>query len=190
MRIALVLSALAIAGVAVSRGNAQSIGESELVASKPPAEDIFHDGIELPPPASPNDTCASATPISIGGSTIGTTVGAHADYDSGLEGCTGFAQAGADVAYKIILTSSQTITMQLSTSDVTFDASISLLGPGTAAVCNSIPITCLAGVDEAGFGGTESFTYSATASGTYYVVVDSYYTSPSGGAFTLKVTSP
>lgn len=156
-------------------------------------EDIFKDGFDPPPPAPINDTCETAQTLTPSSPTNGTTVGATNNYDSGLEtqACTGFTQAGADVAYSIVLFSGQTVTVTLSAVYPTLDASIALLGPGTASVCNANPVTCLKGADTYGFGVGESFSYPVTQSGTYYVIVDSFYTgSGDTGPFTIEVTSP
>lgn len=164
----------------------------ELSASKPPPEDIFNDGFE-PGGSSPvNDTCQTATSLLIGTPVTGTTVGANSNYDSGLETatCTGFMQPGPDVAYKITLFAGQAITVTLSAPYATFDPSISLLGPGSASICDAAPVNCLAGADAAGFGAGESFMYTTAGTGTYYIIVDSYYGAASSGAFTLNVTSP
>jgi hypothetical protein len=155
------------------------------------SEDIFKDGFEVPPPPPPNDTCASAQPLVLSTPANGTTANATNDYDSGLETCTGFPQAGSDVAYSILLISGSSVTVTLSNVYPALDASISLLGPGTPSVCNASPVTCLKGADQNNFGVGESFTYSVQQSGTYYIIVDSYYTgSGSSGPFTIEVTSP
>lgn len=159
-------------------------------ASKPPPEAIFGDGFN--PALSPaNDTCQTADTLTLGTQVNGTTVGASSNYDSGLETCTGFAQPGADVAYKVTLFAGQPITVTLSAPSATFDPSISLLGPGSAAaVCDAVPLTCLAGADAAGFGAGESLVFTPTSTGTYYLIVDSYYGMASRGAFKVIVTSP
>lgn len=139
--------------------------------------------------AAANDLCSSAVTLTLGTAVQGTTVGAYADYSNGLEGqtCTGYHQAGADVAYKVTLTANTQYTVTLSGLDAGFDGSVSLLGPGAATVCDPDPITaCVAGADAAAEGQDETFTYTPTTTGDYYVIVDSFYTTESG-AFTLTV---
>lgn len=136
-----------------------------------------------------NDKCATATPITVGTPVTGTTVNASNNYDAGLEGttCTGFPQGGADVAYSVVLTANQAITVTLSGLDATYDGSIALLGPGAATICDANPIaTCVKGADAANAGANETFTYTATTAGTYYIIVDSFATR-GAGAFTLTV---
>jgi hypothetical protein len=136
-----------------------------------------------------NDVCGSAITLTLGTAVQGTTVGAYNNYSNGLEGqtCTGFHQAGADVAYKVTLTANTQYTVTLSGLDATFDGSVSLLGPGAASQCDPDPIaTCVAGSDAGAEGADETFTYTPTTTGDYYVLVDSFYAAESG-AFTLKV---
>lgn len=154
-------------------------------------EDIFKDGFDPPPPPPVNDTCESATTLLLSTPVSGTTTGATNNYDSGLETCTGYTQAGGDVAYSVLLFSGQTVTVTLSNVYPALDASISLLGPGMASVCNAVPVTCLAGADANAFGGGETFSYPVTQTGTYYIIVDSFYTgSKDTGPFTIQVTQP
>lgn len=138
-----------------------------------------------------NDTCAVATPITIGTPVTGSTAGAQRNYNMGLEGqaCTKYPQPGPDVAYSLSLTMGQQITITL-TNSAMFDGAVALLGPGTDAICSAAPITtCVAGADVTFDGQVETVTYTATAAGTYYILVDSYAINE-GGMFTLGVTSP
>jgi hypothetical protein len=138
-----------------------------------------------------NDTCASATALTIATPVNGTTIGASASYNSGLEAttCTGYTQAGRDVVYSVDLAANQAITVTLSNPAADFDPSIALIGPGAATLCDASPIaTCVKGADAGGPGDGETFTYTATTAGTYFIIVDSYYAVP--GTFTLNVTSP
>lgn len=142
------------------------------------------------PPA--NDTCALAAPITIGTPVNGTTAGAGKNYNSGLEGmgCTGYPQPGPDVVYSVDLAANQTITVTLSNVESTYDPAVALLGPAPdATICDASPITtCVKGADANLDGMDETFMYTATAAGTYYIVVDAY-SATEGGTFTLTVTS-
>jgi hypothetical protein len=138
-----------------------------------------------------NDTCATATPIVVGTPVNGVTGGATADYSAGLEGtgCTGFTQAGPDVAYQLVLAADASITVSLSNVSPNFDPSVSLLGPGVATLCDADPIaTCVAGADAGLSGDAETFTYAATA-GTYFILVDAFGATDTG-SYTLSVTTP
>ncbi|MDB4959513.1 MAG: hypothetical protein JWO36_7082, partial [Myxococcales bacterium] len=121
----------------------------------------------------------------------GTTVNALSNYDSGLETatCTGLSQPGGDVAYSVVLAASTAYTFTLTGVDPNLDPSISLVGPGAAAVCDVDPVNCLAGADAGALGENETLHVTTTAAGTYYVIVDSFDTATSG-TFTVKVTSP
>jgi hypothetical protein len=144
-----------------------------------------------------NDTCQTAQPITLplAAPINGTTAAAHKNYNAGLEGttCTGVAQRGSDVAYSIALTANQQITVTLSNVGANFDAGIALVGPDSGtpgSVCDANPITtCVKGADENLEGMNETFTYTATTAGTYFIIVDSYYTDQAG-TYTLNVTSP
>jgi hypothetical protein len=139
-----------------------------------------------------NDTCGTAVALTLGAPVTGTTIGAPNDYDAGLETmtCTHFAQKGSDVVYKVDLAANTAYQVALTGLDAGFDGSLSLVGPGAATVCDGTITTCVAGSDAGSEGGDEIFTYTPTAGGTYYVIVDSFY--PPGyeaGAFTLAVTA-
>jgi len=143
-----------------------------------------------------NDKCAAAVPVTIGTPVTGTTVNSANNYASGLQdmtSCTGFTEQGPDVAYSVVLTAGQSITVTLSGLDTGFDGAIALLGPGTSSICDASPITtCVKGADANAEGMNETFTYTTDATngaGTYYVLVDSFYPNEAG-AFTLSVTSP
>jgi hypothetical protein len=140
-----------------------------------------------------NATCATADVIATDGTPVtGTTVGAARSYDAGLEGmtCAGVMQSGSDVVYKMTLADAQAITVTLSGVDPAFDAGVSLVGPSDdPAICDADPIaTCVAGADAGLEGDDETFTYTATTGGTYYLIVSSYYVNEAG-AFTLAVTT-
>jgi hypothetical protein len=136
-----------------------------------------------------NDTCQTATTLT---PVNGTTGGGVGNYDAGLQAatCTGFSQPGADVVYKVTLTAGQTITATLDQVTPDFDPSLSILGPGTAAaVCDIASVVCDKGADANFAGEGETFQYTTTNAGTYYVIVDSF-SANQGGSFRLTVTSP
>ncbi|MBA3541628.1 MAG: pre-peptidase C-terminal domain-containing protein [Deltaproteobacteria bacterium] len=141
--------------------------------------------------AAANDTCATAVQLTIGTPVTGTTVGGVSNYNLGLEPatCTGFAQRGSDVTYRVTLTANQVVTVALSDVSAGFDPSLALLGPGGVAVCTASPVVCLAGADAGVGGGAETFTFTTTAAGNYYVIVDAF-SATRAGTFTLTVTSP
>jgi hypothetical protein len=143
-------------------------------------------GICVATPA--NDTCGTATPVVLGTPVTGSTGGGTADYNAGLEGatCTGFSQAGADVAYQLVLAADTSITVTLSDVSPNFDPSVALLGPGVATICDADPITtCVAGADDGLTADGETFTYAATA-GTYFIIVDAFGATDTG-SYTLTV---
>jgi hypothetical protein len=149
----------------------------------------FNDACVTPPT---NDTCATAAAITIGTPVTGNTAGAQFNYSKGLDAatCTGYLQPGPDVVYTLDLAAAQAITVTLSGLAATYDGGISLVGPGDQTLCEAATIsTCVAGADDKFAGQSETFTYTATTAGTYFIIVDGYTVSD-GGAFTLTVTSP
>ncbi|HEY5951278.1 MAG TPA: hypothetical protein VIV40_37555 [Kofleriaceae bacterium] len=154
-------------------------------------EACFNDACVTPPM---NDTCADATAaafmLTVGTPVTGSTAGAHRDYSAGLDSqtCTGYLQPGPDVVYSVNLTMGTAYTITLSGLDPAYDGGVSLVGPGAATLCDAAPITtCVAGADDKFDGQTETFTYTPTADGTYFLIVDGY-SAEDGGAFTLNVT--
>ncbi len=143
------------------------------------------------PPA--NDTCQTAAALTLGTPVTGTTIGAFSNYNAGLEGtgCTGYTQSGGDVVYAVDLAANIAYQIALTNVDAGFDASVALVGPGDASICDATPITtCVAGWDTATEGGDEIFTFAPASSGTYFVIVDSYVAPGlEAGAFTLAVTA-
>ena len=137
------------------------------------------------------DSCATATAIVLGVATAGTTVAGMNDYSQGFEAaaCTGFAELGHDVVYSIDLAADQEITAALTTLDATYDMALALVGPGDADVCEERPVDCLIGSDVGVDGGAETFTFTATDAGTYYIIVDGFGLDEQG-VFTLAVTTP
>jgi hypothetical protein len=151
------------------------------------ADRIFVGDFEPPPD---NDTCETAKPLTLGSQVLGTTHDATPNYSSGLETCTGFEQPGQDVVYSISMVAGSSYSVYLA-PEASFDASVSLLGPGTASVCNITPVHCLVGSDNGFSGDPESFLFTATQTGTYYIIVDSFLTGETGsGSFSIQVTSP
>lgn len=144
-------------------------------------------------PAPANDTCATATSLTVdAAATSGRTVAGTANYDPGLEGagCTNATQAGADVVYKVTLAASTAYTINLTNLSSTFDGSLSLIGPGDATLCDASPIaTCVAGADAGAQGAAETLTFTPTTGGEYFVIVDSKE-SAGTGTFEIAVTSP
>lgn len=141
-----------------------------------------------------NDTCANAQALTIGAAAVtGNLGGAANNYEAGLDAatCTDFEQPGGDVVYSVALTANQAITVTLSGVSASLDPSIALVGPGAAA-CPATPataVTCLKGADAGTRGAGETFTFTATEAGTYFIIVDTF-NDTQGGAFSIAVTSP
>jgi hypothetical protein len=153
--------------------------------SGPPAPDAFASSdANLMPPA--NDTCATATMIGVGTFT-GTTLGAVNDYGDG----TMCANAdGGDVVYAIDVPAGNVLSVSVTTSDGTFDPSISLVD----ASCGGTPRVCLDGDDTGLASAVNVAEYNNTTGATVRIlaVVDTYDDATLGGEFdlTASLTAP
>ncbi|AKF03576.1 pre-peptidase C-terminal domain-containing protein [Sandaracinus amylolyticus] len=134
-------------------------------------------------PIPANDTCAAAIPLTPGTPVTGTTLGALTQYTAATP-CVTSEQQGPDVAYSIALTAGQTLTVTATPTE--HNLALSLRGPGAASVCDTAA-SCVAGVDANERAMAETLTYTATTAGTYYVIVDSFW-SGEHGEFTLNAT--
>ena len=121
-----------------------------------------------------NDTCAGALPLSVG-MTNGSTRGATNDYthvrDGG--GCIGVEEDAPDVVYAVDLSVGQRLTV--TGVAASFNIALYLSGPGAPSVCDRTSSGCVAGVEATGFGEAETLTFTATSPGTYYLVVDGFF---------------
>lgn len=138
-------------------------------------------GIDAPPGAAP-DTCAQALDVTAGamqagGITVtGDTTG-YADDVRPASSCTGFLPDGPDAIYSVTVNAGVTITA-VATPTTGWDISLELVQP-----CSATP-TCLDGSDA--ISGPETVTYTTTAQGTYFIVVDGYNPGVAG-PFSLNV---
>ena len=125
-------------------------------------------------------------------SDTGTTVGAVNDITSLPQSLVSAGNAnftlvaGPDVFYTFIVGSPGTLSFTLSPLGQSgYDTSIYLLTGGTTGT------EALKGKDAAGFNAPETLTTGVLAPGTYYLVVDSFYSASEGaksaGAFALSV---
>lgn len=139
-------------------------------------------GAELEPD---NDVCADALDVTFGVQCGGAfRYGDTTAYFDNLEppaACTSnFTLDGPDAIYRVEATSGQLITATL-TPDQGYDAGLYILS-------DCLSSACLAGIDAALAGGIESVSTEAPATGTYYIVVDSW--SPGvEGCYSLAVTA-
>jgi len=125
------------------------------------------------------DTCAQAQNVTTGALVAGgiTLTGNTTGYANDIQptnNCSGFIADGPDAIYLINVTAGQVITATLTTA---WDSSIELTSNCTLAAA------CLVGQDN---GDPETFTYTAPAAATLYVIVDSW--DPGAfGAYSLNV---
>ncbi len=126
------------------------------------------------------DTCAQAQDITAPamqgtGVVLTGNLTGYANNIQPSSACTGFTNDGPDSIYILTLgTAGRVIT---ATVDAPWDSAVEIVQP-----CAMTP-TCLIGRDA---GNPESVTYTTTAAGTFYVIVDSW--DPGAyGAYTLTV---
>jgi len=125
------------------------------------------------------DTCAQAQNITAGALVAGgiTLTGNTTGYANDIQpanNCSGYNADGPDAIYLVNVTAGQVITATLTTA---WDSSIELTSNCTLAAA------CLVGQDD---GDPETFTYTAPAAATLYVIADSW--DPGAfGAYSLNV---
>jgi cysteine-rich repeat protein len=133
-------------------------------------------------PIPAGDTCGNAITVAASGSFPGKFDGFNNDYDPGDSGCTGYSETGNDIVYKVTLNAGQMLTATL-TPGATQDVAVYVVTD-----CADVVASCVSGAD-AGFGGDpEMLTYTATATGAVYVIVDGFDTSETTGAYTLQLS--
>ena len=126
-------------------------------------------------------------------SDTGTTIGAVNNITSlpqslVADGNANYTQvAGPDVFYSFIVGSPGVMSFTLSPlGESGYDTSIYLLTGGTTGT------NAFKGKDAAGFNASETLTTGVLAPGTYYLVVDSFYSASEGaksaGAYSLSVS--
>ncbi len=124
-----------------------------------------------------NDLCEGAVPLPVG-TTRGTTRGARNDYthvrDGG--GCIEVEEDAPDVVYTVVLAAGQTLVVS---GRADFDIALALHGPdtgaGPSATCTPTSSRCVAGAEATGGGELEAIRYTASVAGTYYLVVDAFF---------------
>ncbi|MCC7143899.1 MAG: PPC domain-containing protein [Candidatus Eisenbacteria bacterium] len=131
-----------------------------------------------PTPPPPNDTCGGALPLepcSSGNLTGDNTFAIH-DYGSTSLPCTGFTAAGKDVVYSVALSAGDT-----------FDVTYTAVADGSVYLITNCadPVgSCVIGADDTLAGQPETWSFVAAASGTYYLILDSFGTN-TGSTWTL-----
>ena len=125
-----------------------------------------------------NDTCATPTDLSGGGVVTIPYAGYNNDYGTSTIPCTGFSANGPDAVFEVTASANDIITARLSgpSSDTSLWITTTC-GDATA---------CVAGDDSGGQGAIDEVIYPVPMDGTYYIMADSFTSSPSG-SFTLEV---
>jgi hypothetical protein len=121
-----------------------------------------------------NDACASAFFLPCGPFSLnGDNSLALPDYDPTDSACTGFAEVGSDVVYRIDASAGDSIWCDYVFPHVNgkddVDAALYLVTD-----CSDVALSCVAGVDDNIAAQMEHLRYKFTASGTYYMILDCY----------------
>ncbi len=130
-------------------------------------------------PYAVNDFCNMAMDLTADATSGGADVfGDTTNYANDLEPdstCTsGFGLDGPDAMYKVDATAGQTITATVTPQGGSFDTGMYIVPD-----CNTAT-TCLTGIDDVAGTGAETLTYTATTTGSYYIIVNSYLPSEFG----------
>lgn len=125
-----------------------------------------------------NDLCATPEDISVGGTVTIPWTGYNNDYGSSSLACTGFSANGPDAVYEVTAAANDILVARLSGDGA--DTSL-----WVTTTCGD-PTACVIGDDTAGTGNIDEIVYVVPADGTYYIMADSFSSSPSG-SFTLEV---
>jgi hypothetical protein len=102
------------------------------------------------------------------------------DYDPGVPGpsCTGSAAPGKDAVFAVEVSCAEWLDVSL--QPVGFDGAIYIVTD-----CADVTGSCVSGSDAVGVGVTEGIGLAATATRTYYVIVDAH-NADSGGTFHIS----
>ena len=157
-------------------------------------------------PLAGTDTCPG-TPIPAGAADFtdtGTTIGATSTVDTLQPGCSDYIQVfGPDVVYTFDLgpvgaraaTLAITVTPTGGTGYDTAIYTLSTAGTGCPSGTGSTVTNCVNGADAATGNGAETISDAETdamAAGTYFLFVDSFYTSApkTAGSYNLTMNRP
>jgi hypothetical protein len=111
------------------------------------------------------------------GSLAGDTTPYSNNYDPGTGGCSsGYPEGGNDATYVVDLQVGDVVDMTY--TQLNLDAAFYLVTD-----CSNVPGSCVAGADDTVTGQPETIHYVVPATGTYYLILDSYTTG--GGPWTL-----
>jgi len=134
----------------------------------------------VPNPPDPNDTCNPDYVIACGVNALSGDMTWDANnYDPLSGGCSsGYPEAGLDVAYKVDMAAGDNIDIYYSSA---FDDAVYIITD-----CANAAGTCVAGADDNISG--ESLNYTASSTGTYWVIFDHYGTGMGAGAWSATVT--
>jgi hypothetical protein len=134
-------------------------------------------------PVPEGETCHNADTLAVPGMVTGTTAGFQ-DNVSAHRSCTGFSNDGPDHVYKVTLPPQAHVALGVHSTTDGFDPSLYVLA-SPAAMCDAVPLVCLAGADGPG-DDVVQFTNTHATPLEVFVVVDAV--GSEGGGYTLTAS--
>jgi hypothetical protein len=142
-------------------------------------------------PAVGADDCPGATITSLPFSDSDTTTGANNTVTAIPGGCSTYTTvAGPDKIYTFSVVTAGSLTVTATPSGGTYDLAAYLISSCPGGTGNSVGSGCIMGADVVNTNTVETFTVANLAPGTYYLYIDSFYSSgtKSSGPYSLSVT--
>jgi hypothetical protein len=142
-------------------------------------------------PAVGSDSCPGTSITSLPFSDSDTTIGANNTVTAIPGGCSTYTTvAGPDKIYTFTVVTPGSLTVLATPSGGTYDLATYLISSCPGGTGNAIGSGCVAGADVTATNNAETFTVGNIPVGTYYLYVDSFYTTAgkSSGPYTLSVT--
>jgi hypothetical protein len=128
------------------------------------------------------DTCADAIPMLLASTPESfTTVGYTNSYSPNSGGCTGYAAAGPDRAYRVNLQPGDQLQVDV-TPGSAWDTSVYMVSN-----CADVSGSCVQGSDAFTAGGTERLSPVVQQAGSYFVIVDGYLSASGAGSVSAKI---
>ncbi|MEP7336974.1 MAG: putative Ig domain-containing protein, partial [Acidobacteriota bacterium] len=142
-------------------------------------------------PALGSDSCPGTSIASLPFSDSDTTVGANNTVAAIPGGCSTYTTVqGPDKIYTFNVVTAGSLTVTATPSGGTYDLATYLISSCPGGTGNAVSSGCIKGADVVNTNTVETFTVSNLALGTYYLYVDSFYSSggKSSGPYSLSVT--
>jgi hypothetical protein len=167
------------------RGSDDPPVSADAAAQSPPQQFITH------APAVGSDSCPGTSITSLPFSDSDTTSGANNTVSAIPGGCSTYMTvAGPDKIYTFNVVTAGSLTVTATPSGGTYDLAAYLISSCPGGTGNTIGSGCIMGADVVNTNTVETFTVANLAPGTYYLYIDSFYSTggKSSGPYSLSVT--